>query len=112
MPLLKIISNTDIADKNAFIGQSSKEIARILGKTEKYVMVIFTFNPNFIFSTSDEPALYVELKSIGLPTEKTGEISRKIIDFLSSKTGVIQSRIFIEFTDVPPNLWGWNGGTM
>ncbi len=49
MPLLKIISNTDIADKNAFIGQSSKEIARILGKTEKYVMVIFTFNPNFIF---------------------------------------------------------------
>lgn len=112
MPLFKILTNTDVADRKTFISKASAEIAQILGKPEKYVMVIFIPNLDLLFSSSPEPALYVELKSIGLPKDKTGEITRKMMEFLSSETGISPSRMFIEFTDVQRNLWGWNNDTM
>ncbi|MBE0639583.1 MAG: hypothetical protein IH598_13785 [Bacteroidales bacterium] len=112
MPLFKIVSNIDVSDRELFIKKASKEIALILGKSEKYVMVIFHPNSSLIFSTNEEPALYIELKSIGLTGEKTGDITMKIMEFLEKETGVSKSRMFIEFTDVQCNLWGWNGDTM
>mgnify|MGYP000863707098 CR=1 FL=1 len=112
MPLFKILSNTDIPDRKTFINRASREIAQILGKSEKYVMVIFIPNLDLVFSGTPEPALYIELKSIGLPKEKAGDITRKMMEFLSSETSIPPSRMFIEFTDVQRDLWGWNGDTM
>jgi phenylpyruvate tautomerase len=112
MPLFKILSNTTVSDKEAFLKKASKTIADILGKSEKFVMVIFQNDQNMIFSGSTEPAMFIELKSIGLPREKTGEISAVIMEFLHHETGVTPGRMFIEFSSVDRDLWGWNSGTI
>lgn len=112
MPLFKILSNKTLNDKEVFLKKASKTIAEILGKSENYVMVIFQSDQDMIFSGSTEPAMFIELKSIGLPREKTGEISAKIMEFLHKETGVKPGRMFIEFADVQRDFWGWNSGTI
>lgn len=109
MPLFKILSNIDVPDRAAFIKRASAETAMILGKNQDFVMVVFLPNLDLVFSSTDKPALYVELKSIGLPKNKIGEIAGKIMQFLENETRVSPSRMFIEFTDVQRDLWGWNG---
>ncbi len=112
MPLFKIFSNVDHPDRKAFVKKATAEIAKILEKDQKWVMVVFAPNLDLVFSASDEPAIYAELKSIGLPKEKIGIIAGKIMQFLEIETGVSQLRIFIEFTDVQRDMWGWNGNTI
>lgn len=112
MPLFKIISNTELTDKEDFIAKASAAVAAALGKTEKFVMVIHSHQPDMIFSGSADPAMFVELKSIGLPKNKTAEISSELMGFLQQETGVLPQRIFIEFTDVQREMWGWNSGTI
>jgi phenylpyruvate tautomerase len=112
MPLFKLITNQSIENQDDFLKSASKTIAEILGKSEKYVMVILQSDLNMIFSGSSEPAMFIELKSIGLPKDKTGQISRKIMEFIQSETGVRPDRIFIEFADVHRELWGWNSDTI
>jgi phenylpyruvate tautomerase len=112
MPLFKIFSNVDLPDRKAFIIKATAEVAKILGKDQKWVMVVFVPNLDLVFSASEEPAIYAELKSIGLPKDKIGSIAGKIMQFLELETGVAPSRMFIEFTDVQRDMWGWNGNTI
>lgn len=112
MPLFKIISNTELTDKADFMAKASSAVAAALGKTEKFVMVIYSHQPEMIFSGSHDPAMFVELKSIGLPKAKTAEISSALMQFLQQETGTSPERIFIEFTDVQREMWGWNSGTI
>jgi len=51
------------------------------------------------------------LKSIGLPQNRTKEISAALSEFLQKETGVTPDRIYIEFSDAERAMWGWNGST-
>ncbi len=112
MPLFKIVTSQSIENQDEFLKSASKTIAEILGKNEKFVMVILQSDVHMIFSGSSKPAMFIELKSIGLPKDKTGQISSRIMDFIQSATGVQPDRIFIEFKDVRRELWGWNSDTI
>jgi len=99
MPLLKIHSNTPIQNSHTLLAKASSKLAEILGKPEKFVMLSLEHNPEMIFGGSDAPLLYIELKSIGLPRDKTREISSKLSEFLHQETGVPVDRMYIEFAD-------------
>jgi len=60
---------------------------------------------------SDEPLAFLELKSIGLPESVTAGVSEALCQLVSSETGTSTERIYIEFTDAPRKMWGWNNGT-
>ena len=111
MPLLKIQSNRDYADIPGILKNASALLSEILGKPEKYIMVSFELNPEMIFGGTNAPLLYVELKSIGLPKDRTKEISSKLCGFLHQETGVSIDRMYIEFSDAERAMWGWNGTT-
>jgi phenylpyruvate tautomerase PptA (4-oxalocrotonate tautomerase family) len=113
MPLLKIQTNQPIdADRQkSLIDRASQEIANILGKSERYVMVIVEHSPTMLFGGSDAPLAYLELKSIGLAESKTADFSRALANLLNDELGLPADRIYIEFTDAPRAMWGWNGGT-
>jgi hypothetical protein len=64
-----------------------------------------------LFAGTDEPLAYLELKSIGLPQSITATASQTLCELITGETGVATNRIYIEFTDAPRHLWGWNGGT-
>jgi phenylpyruvate tautomerase PptA (4-oxalocrotonate tautomerase family) len=113
MPLLKIQTNQliDSDRQKTLINRASQELASILGKPERYVMVSIEHNPAMLFGGSDAPLAYLELKSIGLPESKTADFSRALANLLNDQLALPADRIYIEFSDAPRAMWGWNGGT-
>ncbi len=113
MPYLKIQTNRSLEPEasKTLLAAASRTIADALGKPERYVMVELTANPAMLFGGTDEPAAYVELKSIGLPAGQTKALSQAVSALLEASAGIAPARVYIEFTDVKGSLWGWNGGT-
>ncbi len=113
MPLLRIHTNLDLPrDQQAsLLATASRLMADQLGKPERYVMVSMEHNPAMLFAGEDAPLAYLELKSIGLSSDSTGDLSRTLCELIHGALGIDQDRIYIEFSDAPRQMWGWNGGT-
>ena len=57
MPTLKIQTNVQIpaAERKRILATASTKVADILGKPERYVMVMLQTNPNMLFAADDAP---------------------------------------------------------
>ena len=113
MPYLKINTNI-ITDKNTetkLAKDASAELSRLLGKPESYVMTEVNTSLCMSFAGNDDPLAYLELKSIGLPSEKTGTLSESLCSFIANHLKIDPARIYIEFADAERHLWGWNKST-
>jgi phenylpyruvate tautomerase PptA (4-oxalocrotonate tautomerase family) len=113
MPYLNIRTNQQLSETTAksLGSKGSALVAELLGKPEAYVMVSVESNTAMQFAGTDEPLAYLELKSIGLPNALIAPASKALCDLITGETGVATNRIYIEFTDAPRHMWGWNGGT-
>ncbi len=113
MPYLKVSTNLSMSenDKNDFLKQASDTVSQLLSKPERYVFVEILSDQSLSMSGSSEPAAYVELKSIGLPEKDTAGFSADLCDLLKQALEVDPERIYIEFSNIPRHLWGWNSGT-
>ncbi len=114
MPLLRIQTNHKInaETRSGLLREASAMVAQILGKPERYVMLSLEFNPDMLFAGEDGPLAYLELKSVGLPSERTDEISAALCSMMEDTLDIPRERVYIEFADAERNLWGWNGGTL
>lgn len=113
MPYLKIQTNAplDAMTGRKLIGAASQLLSDHLGKPERYVMVALHPIAQMLFAGEDAPLAYLELKSIGLPRKLTGDLSKSLCELLHDILGIPQTRIYIEFADIEPDMWGWNGST-
>jgi len=113
MPTLIIRTNveTDPNRHKAILAAASSTVAEVLGKPESYVLVILEVNPNMLFAGDDAPLAYLELKSLGLPEDRTSELSATLCGFMETHFGVSPERIYIEFASPPRHMFGWSGGT-
>jgi phenylpyruvate tautomerase PptA (4-oxalocrotonate tautomerase family) len=113
MPLLTISTNrlTEKAQAQELIKQASATLASMLGKPERYVMVVLNHNAQMLFAGDDSPLAYLELKSIGLPADRTSEFSRTLCELISNQLQIPSDRVYIEFSDAQRHMWGWNGST-
>jgi phenylpyruvate tautomerase PptA (4-oxalocrotonate tautomerase family) len=113
MPFLKIQTNQPLSKDAAsqLARKASALVATQLGKPESYVMTSVENNPAMTFAGTAEPLAYLELKSIGLPESSTAEASRVLCELVSSETAIDPARIYIEFSDAPRKMWGWDKRT-
>jgi len=113
MPYLKIQTNHSVdADKvSHLIKSASHLVAEGLGKPERYVMVALEPPVPMVFAGNDDPTVFMELKSIGLPESKTAQLSASLCQLVNTELAVPTDRIYIEFQDAPRKMWGWNSGT-
>lgn len=115
MPLVTVYTSAPSPGDDrsrALLGELSRELAQQLGKPESYVMTCLVPQTKMTFGGSEAPACYVEVKSIGRITpETTRALSADLCKRLAEALGVRQDRIYIEFTDVKPHLWGFDGST-
>ena len=113
MPLLSLTTNTSLTDtrQDEFLTSLSRTVATMLGKSEDYVMVQASFSARLAFAGNTQPAAYIELKSIGLPGDKTAEFSEILCNAVTGALEIPPQRIYIEFSDAPRHMWGWNGRT-
>lgn len=113
MPFLKIQTNQALTEDSAkaLAGKASALVAEQLGKPESYVMTSVENNPAMTFAGTDAPLAFLELKSIGLPESATADTSRALCTLVAEETGIDTTRIYIEFSDAPRKMWGWNNST-
>lgn len=113
MPLFRIQTNVtvDADGQRALLAEASSCVANALGKPEQYVMVVVEAGQAVMFAASEDPAAFVELRSIGLPQGRTPELSEALCGLLRERLGIPPDRVFINFVDVPRALWGWNNRT-
>jgi phenylpyruvate tautomerase len=115
MPLLQVQTSAPAPTASAptsLLKDLSTLLARELGKPESYVMVSFEGNAAPLFGGSADPACFCAVKSIGTFTPaQTNQLSALLCAKLSEGLGVAQDRIYIEFIDAKPHLWGYDGGT-
>ena len=113
MPLLQITTNKTLSDteQQTIVKDLSASVASMLGKPENYVMVILQTNPAMSFAGPDSPLAYLELKSLGLPEDKTADFSSALCSLVNEHLSVPQDRTYIEFSSPPRHFWGWNNST-
>jgi phenylpyruvate tautomerase PptA (4-oxalocrotonate tautomerase family) len=63
------------------------------------------------FAGSEEPAAFLELRSIGLPDAKRGSLCTELTDLIAEFCGIARDRIFLVMVDVDAKLWGHDGKT-
>jgi phenylpyruvate tautomerase PptA (4-oxalocrotonate tautomerase family) len=85
--------------------------AELLGKPEAYVLAAVSPGTAMTFAGSDAPSAFVEVKSIGLPEAQCSSFADKISTFVHTELGIASGRVFIDFRDLPPTRFAWNGKT-
>ena len=113
MPLFEVRTNQKPSKEEIAViaSELSHVCSNILRKSEDYVMVNIQVDQMLLFAGTDEPAAFGELRSINLPIEETTPLAALICSFLSERLDVPENRIYLSFTDVDRNNWGWNGKT-
>ena len=113
MPYLHIRTNQPVADSDrpGLLEQASATVAEALGKSQRYVMVSLEVNADMRFAGDSTPLAYLELKSIGLPEDGTVALSEALCALVEQALGVTPERTYIELSNAPRHLWGWNRGT-
>ena len=113
MPYLKVTTSKsiDAEHKHQFLMTASKMVAAELGKPVQYMMVSLESPVQMVFAGTEEPCAFLELRGIGLPVSKTSKLSELLCRIVESELEIRQDRVYINFADVPPSLWGWNGET-
>jgi phenylpyruvate tautomerase PptA (4-oxalocrotonate tautomerase family) len=113
MPYIHVATNLSMDDGRAreLNAGLSALAAELLGKPEKYVLARFSQGGVLTHGGTADPAAMVELKSIGLPEDRTAELSDRICAHLKQELGISPDKVYIEFLDLKRNLFGWNSGT-
>ncbi len=111
MPYLTITSNQKLDTDSHQLQLLSKAVSEGLDKPESYVMVALQHNPDMLFAGTREPLAYCELKSLGLQTTQTADLSQRLCHCLSKLYGIDPKRIYIEFSAPARAMWGWNNKT-
>lgn len=113
MPAVHLRTNVSLEGESgsATLAGLSRITAETIGKPERYVMVSAE-TCSMLMSGENAPAAFVDLSSIG---GLNGEVPRKltelICDLLHERLGIVSDRIYVRFTDVSADRWGWNGST-
>ncbi len=113
MPYLKLNTNVEISSEQTpqLLTDLSRLLAKETGKPERYVMVEISGGKAMLFGGSSDPLAYLECKSIGLSATQAKALSSSIPQLLASALALSADRVYIEFSNCPAELWGWNGST-
>nr|VFJ43810.1 MAG: Phenylpyruvate tautomerase PptA, 4-oxalocrotonate tautomerase family [Candidatus Kentron sp. FW]VFJ55535.1 MAG: Phenylpyruvate tautomerase PptA, 4-oxalocrotonate tautomerase family [Candidatus Kentron sp. FW] len=113
MPYLRIQSNVSIdsAKEQSVLTKISTTIAEQLEKPLRYMMAGIDTDCTMMLGGSSDPLAFVELKGLAFPESRTAELSGTLCELLQAELGIPQNRIYIVFSNVPRDMWGWNGGT-
>ena len=111
MPLMIIKTSAQISEKKA--EELLKEATKVItdcGKPESHAMVLIQ---KVYGSMGGQPGdiAFVEFRSmVGLTHEFNHKLTERISPVLQKILNISGHNIYINFTLVPENAWGWEGG--
>jgi len=83
----------------------TEAVARGTEKPAKYVMASVLPGTPMRFN-GDGPCAYVEVKSLGMPTSQTPELTRLLMDALKAAAGIGDGKTYIEYASGTRDMWG------
>jgi phenylpyruvate tautomerase PptA (4-oxalocrotonate tautomerase family) len=113
MPLLKLETTVALPEdkRKALLASLSKAVAGTIGKPEQYVLVTVS-QTAMLMSGKAGDAAFVDIRSIGgLTDDVNRKLSQQICKLLNDSLGLPPDRVYLNFTDVEANHWGWDGST-
>jgi phenylpyruvate tautomerase len=114
MPLLKVQLTEVLSDekKASMHTRLCEIVSNVFSKPASYIMVIIE-QTDISMAGKCGNASFIELRSIGGITAKnTLAFTEVVTRYVNNETGIPAERIFINFSDIPGSLWGWNGSTL
>lgn len=114
MPLLKLQTSATISDEKQqmLIAATSKLVAETIGKPEQYVMVTLETRVPIMMAGKQGDAAFADVRSIGgLSSSVNKQISQKLAAVLQEHSGIAADRVYLNFTSIAADNWGWRGGT-
>ncbi|NBB78945.1 MAG: hypothetical protein GVY36_05795 [Verrucomicrobia bacterium] len=110
MPRIHVTSNLSLSDaeKSNALHTLSQAVGELLNKPERAVMTTWT-TAKMTMAGTDAAAAFVELRTLRLPADDTERLSKELCERLSLTAEIRSDRIFINFIDVDPKNWGWDG---
>lgn len=115
MPLINVFTSMPAPEADraeVLLLRLSETLARELKKPESYVMTCLNPGLWMTFGGTTLPACYAEVKNIGhLSADTTARLSKILCTELSEALGVELDRVYIEFTNLEPHLFGFKGET-
>jgi len=113
MPYLKLQTNLELSNnrKKNLLNDIISLVSKELDKPEKYVMTIIQDGQIMVFGSSDDPLVYLEFRSIRFPENQTKSLAKSLSHFVKSRLDVEPERIFIQFVNSDPHMWGFNAST-
>jgi phenylpyruvate tautomerase len=114
MPLMTIRSVAAIGDTavSSMLSACSARLAELLAQPEAYVMTLFDRPTSMTMAGTDDPCCLVEIRSVvKLSSEQTQAMAQALCPLLAEHLGVPPNRIFLNFTDFPRAMWGFDGST-
>ncbi len=113
MPLLALQTSVCLSNqqRHDLLAPLSKIVAECIGKPERYVMVNIGESA-MLMGGIESPAAYADLRSIGgLNGTVNRKLSERICALLQEQLDIPPDRVYLGFTSVTADNWGWNGGT-
>jgi len=113
MPLLTLKTSILLPeDEQApLVKELSRVVADTIGKPEQYVMVVLEEGA-ICMGGQCAPAAFVDVKSIGgLSRDTNQRLSAAVCDCLNAKLDLNPARVYLNFSNVSGENWGWNGST-
>jgi len=113
MPLISLKTSIKLQENKleALLADMSKIVAESTGKPEQYVMAIVE-TADFMLGGYLSMAAFADVRGIGgVNREVNGKISERLCALLENRLEISPERVYINFTDIPAENWGWNGST-
>lgn len=113
MPLLVLQTSVRLSNQERYnlLSPLSKIVAECIGKPERYVMISVS-DTAMLMAGAETPAAYAEIRSIGgLNNAVNRKLSERICTLLHEQLGISPDRVYLGFTDVSAENWGWDSGT-
>ena len=91
MPILNIRTNLELSEDalNSFTAEASRQVAKLLGKSESYVLVSISIVDRMTFGGTADPAAIVDLHSVGLSPEQPKELAGPLTQLIEVELAVL-----------------------
>jgi phenylpyruvate tautomerase len=113
MPFIKLETSAPITsgDREDLVRRLTKIAADVIGKPEDYVMASLS-EAKMTMGGQPGPAAFLDIRSIGgLDKEVNREITKQVSELLEEKLRIPSDRIFVCFSNIAAQNWGWNKST-
>jgi phenylpyruvate tautomerase PptA (4-oxalocrotonate tautomerase family) len=114
MPLIQVFPSVPVPESrvSSLLASLASILSEQLQKPQRWVMTRLAPPAHMTFAGTNEPTCYAEVKNIGsMSPELTEALSAAITRELSEALDIPTARIYIEFADAQPHLWGYDGAT-